>query len=170
MLSPEVAELTGHWQLFIETLVRGYQCASYLVQENIETERGRLACSHRPEMDKVSDKPDLSIRYCGLHSCHLSLLYSSHIFYLYCTTHMTITTVLHCTPPISSSLLYTSHVFYLYLLYFLSPPPSPLLPLGDEFHTSWGWSFSTVEIRYDTVHSISLVSHLSHHHQHPSNP
>ena len=55
VLSPEVAELTGHWQLFVETLVRGYQCASYLVQENIETDRGRLACSHRPEMDKVTN-------------------------------------------------------------------------------------------------------------------
>ena len=52
-LAPEIAELTGHWQLFLETLVRGYQCASFLVQENIETDRGRLSCSHRPEMDKV---------------------------------------------------------------------------------------------------------------------
>ena len=31
-LAPDIAELTGHWQLFLETLVRGYQCASFLVQ------------------------------------------------------------------------------------------------------------------------------------------
>eukprot|EP01041_Mallomonas_annulata_P007331 gene7330-14955_t len=54
VLNP-IDDISDHWQLFFETLTRSYQSASYLVQENIETEKGNLSCSHKPELFKVLD-------------------------------------------------------------------------------------------------------------------
>ena len=46
-------DISECWQLFFEVLTRSYQSASYLVQENIETEKGHLDCSHKPEIRRV---------------------------------------------------------------------------------------------------------------------
>lgn len=41
------------WQLLFEVLASSYSMASFLVQENIEAERGYLCCSHLPDLYKI---------------------------------------------------------------------------------------------------------------------